>query len=397
MWPWRKQEQPGVPAADAKVPPVAGQPDVAPDVEAIQGHEPDDAQRNSVGPSDGSASLAPVEEVAESGESAAESSEQKGFWAKTWEVLNRPVFTLDRETLVGALERTRGGLVDRVRKLGNRWSRIDEDMLEELEEILLEADLGVEVTDGAIAHLRAAHRKGEIDPGTLPKVLANYLAAQLAESRPLSVVPGTLQVIMLVGVNGVGKTTTLGKLARRYQLEGRKVLIAAADTFRAAAIDQLLVWAERAGVDVVRHQEGGDAAAVVYDALQAARARGVEVLLVDTAGRLHNKSHLMAELQKIGKILDREAPGVPREVLLVLDATTGQNGLRQAEVFREATPLTGVVLTKLDGTARGGVIFGIQRLFGLPVKLVGLGEKVDDLKDFETAPFVEALFEEVER
>ena len=397
MWPWRKQEQPAVPGPETKVSAAPGEADVPSAGEALVSPVAGLSQAAPSGPSDGSVPVESTEGATSSREAEAGSDEPKGFWAKTWEVLNRPVFTLDRETLVGALERTRGGLVDRVRKLGNRWSRIDEDMLEELEEILLEADLGVEVTDGAIAHLRAAHRKGEIDPGTLPKALATYLAAQLAESRPLSVVPGTLQVIMLVGVNGVGKTTTLGKLARRYQLEGRRVLIAAADTFRAAAIDQLLVWAERAGVDVVRHQEGGDAAAVVYDALQAARARGVEVLLVDTAGRLHNKSHLMAELQKIGKILDREAPGVPREVLLVLDATTGQNGLRQAEVFREATSLTGVVLTKLDGTARGGVIFGIQRLFGLPVKLVGLGEKVDDLKDFETGPFVEALFEEVER
>jgi fused signal recognition particle receptor len=390
MWPWRKQEKPASPEAAPHVPAIAGEAGESPTGEASTSLE--------VSPPDGSAAEVAVAEPAGSPEAAPEGAEEsKGFWAKTWEVLNRPVFTLDRETLAGALERTRGGLVDRVRKLGNRWSRIDEDMLEELEEILLEADLGVDVTEGAIAHLRAAHRKGEIDPGTLPKALGAYLSAQLAEARPLAVEPGTLQVIMLVGVNGVGKTTTLGKLARRYQLEGRKVLIAAADTFRAAAIDQLLVWAERAGVDVVRHQEGGDAAAVVYDALQAARARGVEVLLVDTAGRLHNKAHLMTELQKIGKILDREAPGVPREVLLVLDATTGQNGLRQAEVFREATTLTGVVLTKLDGTARGGVIFGIQKAFGLPVKLVGLGEKVDDLKDFETAPFVGALFEEIEK
>ena len=395
MWPWRKRDNPAEEGLLHPEPPSgqAGPPSVLPESEQLPRElgRSDGALPSVPGPATEAGAGAEVE----SG-SPPDNGEARGFWSKTWEVLNRPVFTLDRDTLVGALERTRGGLVDRVRKLGNRWSRIDEDMLEELEEILLEADLGVEVTDAAIAYLRSAHRKGEIDPGTLPQALAAFLGGQLTLHRPLSVTPGTLQIVMLVGVNGVGKTTTLGKLARRYQLEGRKVLIAAADTFRAAAIDQLLVWAERAGVEVVRHQEGGDAAAVVYDALQASRARGVEVLLIDTAGRLHNKSHLMAELQKIGKILDREAPGVPREALLVLDATTGQNGLRQAEVFKEATSLTGVVLTKLDGTARGGVIFGIQKLFDLPVKLVGLGEKVDDLKDFDPAAFVSALFEEVE-
>ena len=318
--------------------------------------------------------------------------EKKGFWAKTWEVLNTPVFTIDSESITKGLSMTREGFVKQVRKLTATFTKIDEDTLEELEELLLESDMGVGVAEGALAHLRKLHKAGELTPQNVADALETYLAEQLGETSPIQLKEGQLNIVMLVGVNGVGKTTTLGKLANRFQIQGKKVLVAAADTFRAAAIDQLVVWAERAGVEIIRHKEGGDAAAVVFDALKASRARNVDVLLIDTAGRLHNKANLMEELRKIRKIIDREAPEVPLEVLLVLDATTGQNGVRQAEVFTEATPLTGVILTKLDGTAKGGVVFGIRSQLGLPVKVVGLGEKVEDLKDFDPEVFVEALF-----
>jgi len=318
--------------------------------------------------------------------------EKKGFWAKTWEVLNTPVFTIDSESITKGIEKTREGFVKQVRKLTATFTKIDDETLEELEELLLESDMGVSVADGALQHLRKMHKAGELTPQNVAEALEAYLAEQLGEKSPIQVTDGQLNIVMLVGVNGVGKTTTLGKLANRFQIQGKKVLVAAADTFRAAAIDQLVVWAERAGVDIIRHKEGGDAAAVVFDALKASRARNVDVLLIDTAGRLHNKANLMEELRKIRRIIDREAPEVPMEVLLVLDATTGQNGVRQAEVFTEATPLTGVILTKLDGTAKGGVVFGIRSQLGLPVKVVGLGEKVEDLKDFDPEVFVEALF-----
>ncbi len=318
--------------------------------------------------------------------------ERKGFWAKTWDVLNKPVFTIDSESITQGLAKTREGFVKQVRKLTATFTKIDDETLEELEELLLESDMGVTIADGALKHLRMLHKAGELTPQNVADALEAYLSGQLGDKSPLQLKEGQLNIIMLVGVNGVGKTTTLGKLANRFQIEGRKVLVAAADTFRAAAIDQLVIWAERAGVEVVRHKEGGDAAAVVFDALRASQARNVDVLLIDTAGRLHNKANLMEELRKIRKIIDREAPDVPLEVLLVLDATTGQNGLRQAEVFTEATALTGVILTKLDGTAKGGVVFGIHSQLGLPVKVVGLGEKVDDLKDFDPEVFVEALF-----
>jgi len=372
MWWKRKTDEPNAPAA----PPQAPEPALEP-----RSAEP-------------AAPVATTPEPVEAPADPAVEEKKRGFWAKTWEVLNTPVFTIEAPALDRALEKTKAGFVARIKKLQNRWTKIDEEMLEELEEILLESDVGLAVAEGAIAHVRALHKKGEVNPQNLNDVLEAYLRDQLGQTEPLVLQPGVLNIVMLVGVNGVGKTTTLGKLAKRYQFEGKRVLIAAADTFRAAAIDQLVVWAERASVDVIRHQEGGDAAAVVFDAIRAARARQADVLLVDTAGRLHNKANLMAELEKIGRILAKEAPDAPTERLLVLDATTGQNGLRQAEVFQEATKLTGVILTKLDGTAKGGVIFGIRRQLQLPVKLVGLGEKIDDLKDFDAGLFVETLFSE---
>ena len=327
---------------------------------------------------------------------------KKGFWAKTWEVLNAPIpgtpsFGMDRELIGQIAERlstTRRVLVDKVRSLVKGRTKVDEDLLEELEELLLESDMGVNVADGALAFMRAEAKAGRLDPEGVTEALATYLKGKLGPTDPLTFQKGTLTVVLLVGVNGTGKTTTLGKLAHRCVLQGYNVVVAAADTFRAAAIDQLEVWAERAGVPVVRHAEGGDAAAVVYDAIASAKAKKADVVLVDTAGRLHNKANLMAELAKIRRIVDREAPDAPKEVLLVLDATTGQNGLRQAEVFGQAVKLTGVVLSKLDGTAKGGVIFAIKDILNLPVRLVGLGEGIEDLRDFDRDVFVDALFAE---
>ncbi len=336
---------------------------------------------------------------------AADESEpqaRKGFWKRAWDVLNAPIpgtpsFGMDREMLGQISERlssTRKILVDRVKDLVRGRTRIDDELLEELEELLIEADMGVKTSEAALEHIRQLARTEGLEPEGVTGALAAYLVGKLGEARPLAFEKGQLKVIMLVGVNGTGKTTTLGKLAHRLTLEGLDVIMAAADTFRAAAIDQLEVWAQRASVPLVRHEEGGDAAAVVFDALSAARSRNADVVLIDTAGRLHNKANLMAELQKIRKIVDREAQGVPIESLLVLDATTGQNGLRQAEVFKEATRLTGCILTKLDGTAKGGVVFSIRDLLGLPVKLAGFGEGLEDLRDFDPAVFVEALFAE---
>ncbi len=363
---------------------------------------------SSVGAVPGGAPALPVEvgsgssgsEPAAGGEIEPEA--KKGFWKRAWDVLNTPIpgtssFGMDRQVLGQLSERlsaTRKILVDRVKNLVRGRTRIDDELLEELEELLIEADMGVKTTEAALEEIRQLARTEGLQPEGVTGALASYLVGKLGEARPLAFEKGQLKVIMLVGVNGTGKTTTLGKLAHRLTLEGLDVIMAAADTFRAAAIDQLEVWAERAGVPLVRHAEGGDAAAVVFDALSAARSRNADVVLIDTAGRLHNKANLMAELQKIRKIVDREAQGVPIESLLVLDATTGQNGLRQAEVFKDATQLTGCILTKLDGTAKGGVVFSIRDELGLPVKLAGFGESLEDLRDFDPAVFVEALFAE---
>jgi fused signal recognition particle receptor len=321
---------------------------------------------------------------------------KKGIFARAWEALNKPVFDKDEEWAIktrAAVKETRRVLVHQVQVLVLGRGKIDDELLEELEAILIGADVGVETTDDILEHLRKLAREQALKPEGIPDALAAYLEERLGGAYPLTLLPpGQLNVIMIVGVNGVGKTTTIGKLAARLQQAGRPTIVAAADTFRAAAIDQMEIWGERAGVEVVRHKHGGDAAAVVFDAIHAAKARNKDVLLIDTAGRLHNKANLMEELRKVRKIIDRELPGLTPQVLLVLDATTGQNGLRQAEVFKEATGLTGVILTKLDGTAKGGVIFGIKAALDLPVQLVGLGEKVNDLGDFDPHTFVNALF-----
>ena len=275
-----------------------------------------------------------------------------------------------------------------------RW---DEESLETMEESLLAADVGVKATQKLMEILR---RQAPTGSGTLAEDMSSRLRQAIirmleggpSTSRlpPLSVRPW---VILYLGVNGVGKTTTIGKVAAQHKAAGRKVLLVAADTFRAAAIEQLEAWGQRVGVDVIKHRPGADPSAVVYDGLQAAKSRGIDVLLIDTAGRLHTKVHLIEELKKIRRVIAREQSDAPHETLLVLDATTGQNGLQQARVFKEATDITGIVLTKLDGTAKGGVIISIQEELGVPVRYVGVGEEIDDLQPFEPARFVQALFE----
>jgi len=286
------------------------------------------------------------------------------------------------------MARTREALSARLDGLLGR--ELDPAVFDELEETLLQADLGVRTTDAAIARLREQARAGARTPEAARQALRETLLAALGAPVPLVLVPPPA-VVMLLGVNGSGKTTTIGKLAHQQRAQGRKVLLAAADTFRAAAIDQLEVWAERAGVDVIRHREGADPAAVVFDAAQATRARHVDVLIVDTAGRLHTKANLVEELKKMDRIVRRELAGSPIESLLVIDAMTGQNGIAQAREFKAALPLSGIVLTKLDGTARGGIVVAITQELALPVKLVGIGEGVDDLQPFDPEAFVDAL------
>ena len=272
--------------------------------------------------------------------------------------------------------------------------KIDADLLEELEEALILSDVGAETSAKIVAEVekRAKLRKITTAP-ELRDLLREVLTDNMLDNQPLDV-SGKPAVILVIGVNGVGKTTSIGKLAARYVSEGKKVMLSAADTFRAAAADQLEIWAKRAGADIVRHGEGADPAAVVFDSIAAAKARGSDVIIVDTAGRLHNKANLMNELAKIDRVISRELPDASRETLLVLDATTGQNAVHQAEEFNKAAHLTGIILTKLDGTAKGGIVIAISAGLGVPVKLVGVGEGIDDLVDFDRASFLEALLPE---
>ena len=291
--------------------------------------------------------------------------------------------------LRAGLAKTRQTLTARIDDLLGRG--VDESFYDDLEETLIQADLGARNAEVMIARLRDRARTDARTPESLRRALVEILTAALGEAAPLTLAPPPAAVIIL-GTNGSGKTTTIGKLAARLKNGGKKILLVAGDTFRAAAIDQLEVWAKRAGVDLVRHKPGADPSAVVYDAAQAARARNVDVLIVDTAGRLHTKSNLMEELKKIDRVVRRQLPGSPVEALLVLDATTGQNGIVQARQFKAALPLTGIVLTKLDGTARGGVVVAISEELRLPVKFIGVGEGLDDLQPFDPQAFASALF-----
>lgn len=269
--------------------------------------------------------------------------------------------------------------------------KIDDDLLEELEEALILSDVGASTAAKIVAEVekRAKLRK-TTTADELRDLLREVLTDNMLDNQPLNT-DGKPAVILVIGVNGVGKTTSIGKLAARYVNEGKKVMLSAADTFRAAAADQLEIWAKRAGADIVRHGEGADPAAVVFDSISAAKARGSDIIIVDTAGRLHNKANLMNELAKIDRVISRELPDASRETLLVLDATTGQNAVHQAEEFNKAAELTGIILTKLDGTAKGGIVIAISAGLGVPVKLVGVGEGIDDLIDFDRAAFLEAI------
>ena len=275
--------------------------------------------------------------------------------------------------------------------------KIDEDLLEELEEALILSDVGASTSAKIVAEVekRAKLRK-TTTASELRDLLREVLTDNMLDNQPLDA-SGKPAVILVIGVNGVGKTTSIGKLAARYVSEGKKVMLSAADTFRAAAADQLEIWAKRAGADIVRHGEGADPAAVVFDSISAAKARGSDIIIVDTAGRLHNKANLMNELAKIDRVISRELPDASRETLLVLDATTGQNAVHQAEEFNKAAELTGIILTKLDGTAKGGIVIAISAGLGVPVKLVGVGEGIDDLIDFDRAAFLEAILPPAEQ
>jgi len=295
------------------------------------------------------------------------------------------------------LSKTRNSFSERVNDLVSRYRQVDEEFFEELEEILISADVGVATVLDLIDDLKSEVKRRNIkDPQDVQAVISEKLIdiyesgeEQIGE---LNMQQNDLTVILFVGVNGVGKTTTIGKIAHKFKQEGKKVVMAAGDTFRAGAIEQLEVWGEGVGVDVIKQSAGSDPAAVMYDAVQSAKARKADVLLCDTAGRLQNKVNLMKELEKVKRVIEREIPGAPHEVLLVLDATTGQNALSQAKTFSEATNVTGIVLTKLDGTAKGGIVLAIRNELKLPVKFVGLGEKVDDLQPFDTEQYIYGLF-----
>ena len=288
------------------------------------------------------------------------------------------------------------GFFDKLKKitsnLFNSFSEADETFFEELEETLILADLGLETAVDAVEKLRTRVRKEKLrGQEEVRQALRDILVEMIEVGDTAMDLSTTPSVVLIIGVNGVGKTTSIGKIGHSLKKEGKRVLLCAGDTFRAAAADQLQIWSERAGCELVRQKEGADPGAVLFDALQAAKARNVDVVLCDTAGRLHNKSHLMAELAKLSKIIDRECPGCARETLLVLDATTGQNGLIQARTFKETAGLTGIILTKLDGTAKGGIVVAIARELGVPVKYAGVGEGIEDLKPFDARDYVEAI------
>jgi fused signal recognition particle receptor len=297
------------------------------------------------------------------------------------------------EKLKSGLTKTKDNFTDRISSVLAGALYIDEDLYEEIEEILITADIGVETSLAIIDRLKAKVKEDKVkDPANLRQCLKEVIIDMLGSEKGSIVPETTPQVILVIGVNGVGKTTSIGKISAQLKARNYKVLLAAADTFRAAAIDQLEVWSGRAGVDIVKHQEGSDPAAVVFDSIQAAKARKADVLICDTAGRLHNKKNLMDELSKINRVIDREFPEASRKTLLVLDSTTGQNAVEQAKQFMEVCRIDGIVLTKLDGTAKGGIVISIKHQLGIPVNLVGVGEGIDDLQEFDPAAFADALF-----
>ncbi len=291
------------------------------------------------------------------------------------------------------LKKTRDSVIGQIGSMLKSFTKIDEELFEELEELLVMGDVGVQTAEEICDKVKAKVKEtGTTDPGEIQNLLEEVVSEMLKGGQELNLNTKP-SVILVIGVNGVGKTTTIGKMAYQFKNEGKKVLLAAADTFRAAAIDQLQIWADRSGCDIIKQNEGSDPAAVVYDAISAAKARGADIIIADTAGRLHNKKHLMDELAKINRIIDRELPDADKEVLLVLDATTGQNAVSQVEHFKEATGITGIVLTKLDGTAKGGIVLAIKNTLDVPVKYIGVGEQIDDLQPFDPDAFSKALFD----
>ena len=297
------------------------------------------------------------------------------------------------DKLKAGLSKTKDALFGKVKDLFINMREVDEDLFDELEEILITADVGVGATEEILEKLRYAVKSQKITESELVyEELKKIIAEMIGESGTLDL-STPLSIILVIGVNGVGKTTSIAKIANNLKANGKKVVLAAADTFRAAAIDQLQIWADRIGVDIIKHTEGSDPAAVVFDAVNAAKAKKADVLIVDTAGRLHNKKNLMDELAKINRVISREAPDSARETLLVLDATTGQNAVIQAKEFKNAAEITGLILTKLDGTAKGGIVISIKKELGIPVKYIGVGEKADDMQPFVADDFVRALFE----
>ncbi|MCL2060368.1 MAG: signal recognition particle-docking protein FtsY [Oscillospiraceae bacterium] len=298
------------------------------------------------------------------------------------------------DRLKEGLKKTRDGISQKVSGILDSFVRLDDELFDELEEALITSDIGPETSIEIVARIKEKARQLRLsDPAGIRGLLRDEISGILESEAGALNLESKPSVILVLGVNGVGKTTSIGKIANELRLSGKKVLIAAADTFRAAAIDQLDVWAKRAGAEMIRHAEGSDPAAVVYDAVHAAKSRGADVLICDTAGRLHTKKNLMEELKKLTRVIERELPGTVDETLLVLDSTTGQNAVRQAKEFKEAANITGIVLTKLDGTAKGGVIVSIKSELGIPVKLVGVGEGIDDLQPFDPVEFAQALFD----
>ena len=298
------------------------------------------------------------------------------------------------DKLKETLSKTKESVNSKIEDVIKAFKTVDEDLYEELEEVLIMSDLGVNTSTEIIERLRTRVKEKRIsDSAEVKEELRQILVEILAEGENSLKLSGQPAVIMVIGVNGVGKTTSIGKLAYKYRQMGKKVVIAAADTFRAAAIEQLEVWAQRADAEIIRQMEGSDPAAVIFDAISAAKKRGADVLLCDTAGRLHNKKNLMDELKKIYRIIDKELPDSSKEVLLVLDATTGQNAVYQAQQFKETADITGIILTKLDGTAKGGIVFAVKNEYGIPVKLIGLGEKAEDIDEFNAVEFVNAIIE----
>lgn len=363
------------------------QPEESPEAEAPE----QDAEAEETEPAEVSEDAEPAEEPAEASESEeaeqpeepeeiseeeSEKPKKKGFFAK----------------IRDGLRKTKDAMIARMQQVVNTFTKIDDDLFDQLEETMIMSDLGPETSVEICETLRKrVKERGVTDPSLIMGMIQEIITEMLGEDQTLEY-PTKPTVVVVIGVNGAGKTTTIGKLCHQLKSEGKKVLVAAADTFRAAAIDQLEVWTQRAGVDIVKHAEGSDPASVVYDAIDAAKARDCDVLICDTAGRLHNKKNLMQELAKINRIIETRAEGCHQEVLLVLDATTGQNAVNQARLFQEVANITGIVLTKLDGTAKGGIIVSIRNELGIPVKLIGVGEKIEDLQPFHAEDFVRALF-----